>query len=657
MLSDLIEFIDSDNIAELLDDDKLNKIGSTVVEGYKADRNDRQPWEEKMKVSMDLALQNAKEKSFPWPKASNVMMPVITEAIIQYNSRMYPALCPPTNIVKSRTVGSYPTGEKQNSATRVSKYMSWQILEQMEEWEEEMDRGLIVQPLLGQMYKKTYFDESLGREVSEMLSPNEFVVCNNAKSIESSFRKTHYFDQTANEVKSLQLQGIYRDVELGSPVKDDSDKPESQQTSETDDSTPYLLLEQHTWLDLDDDGLMEPYIVTVEEKSGNVLKLVVGYTEEDIQSDEEAVLNVSQEQFFTKYGFIPNPDGSIMDLGFGQLLGPLNKQINTNINQLNDAGTLMNTGGGLLGRGVKIKGGVIKRRMGEYTSVPTSGQDLARNVVHFPQMQPSSVLFNLLGMMMTAAQRISSTLDSQVGENHGQNQKATTTIAVQEEGKRIFSGIYKRCHRSLNKEFKRIYYLDSINLDSEQYLNVLDGLKEEEKEQIGDMLFRADFDINSVNISPAADSNYTSEQQKLARARALGEKIGTGLVNPQVAMQRMLEAEEQPGIEEIMTMPKQQPPFEVTKHNDEMVLKRAEMLLKTMNAEQEWINNEMLITSQAMLNLAKAEGEEAGIQYQEYSQQLDILRDMAKVNVENMKQAQMAQAQGQQQGQPEQAPA
>jgi hypothetical protein len=272
--------------------------------------------------------------------------------------------------------------------------------------------------------------------------------------------------------------------------------------------------------------------------------------------------------------------------------------------------------------------------------VPTSGVDLARNVVHFPQVQPSAVLFNLLGMMMTAAQRLGSTLDSQVGENPGQNQKATTTMAVQEEGKRIFSGIYKRAHRSLNKEFKRLFYLNSIHLLPESYLNVLDGVPMQERQKVGDKIMRSDYDTRSVNIVPAADSQYTSPQMKMAKANSLLQKIGTGLVNPQVAMKRALEAEEQPGIEEIMTLPQPQPPFEVIKHQDDMQLRRAELLLKTMSAEQEWINSEIKTTSEAMLAIAKAEGEEAGIQYQEYEQNLNILREMAKQNVENMKMAQ-----------------
>lgn len=643
MIEDLIEYIAMSNIAEHLEEDDLVTIGSEVVEGYNTDREDRAPWEDKMKDAMDLALQNVKEKSFPWPKASNVMMPVITEAIVQYQARMYPALIPPVDIVKARIVGSDPDGSKQNSAIRVSKYMSYQMLEEMDEWEEEMDRGLIVQPLLGQMYKKTYYDEGKDRNVSETLSPHEFVMVNNAKSLKDSFRKTHYFPMTENEIKSQKIQENYLDIDLSAPSINatNENQDESKNATSQDDSTPYLILEQHTWLDLDEDGLLEPYIVTVEHESKQVLRIVAGFNEDGIQANASgAVFNVEQEQFFIKYGFIPNPDGSIMDLGLGQLLSPLNKQINTNINQLNDAGTLANTGGGLLGRGARIKGGVITRKLGQYTSVQSSGQDLARNIVHFPQVQPSQVLFNLLGMMMTAAQRIASTLDSQVGENPGQNQKATTTMAVQEEGKRIFSGIYKRNHRALKKELKRLFYLNSLYLPPESYLNILDGVPEDQREEIGEQLFKTDFDINAVSIIPTADSNYTSEQMKMAKSQSLMQKIQTGLVNPQVVMRQVLEAEEQPNIEQIMEMPEPQTPFEVTKHQDEMKLEYAKLMLAATDKEAQWINDEILANAKAMLDIANAEGVEAGTQLDEYRAELESLTMMANENMQRRKEAQ-----------------
>ena len=625
----LLEYADMQNIATTLDDEKLVKLGAEVVEGYDADRKDRGPWEAKMKEAMDLALQVEKNKDFPWEGCSNVMMPIITEAIIQYSSRMYPALIPPVDIVKARVVGEDPQGTKQQTAIRVSKHMSYQILEEDEEWETEMDRGFIIQPLLGQFYKKIYHD-NINR--AEVLSPNEFVMVNNAKSVEKSYRKTHYFPMTANDIKSEQLKGNFLDVEIGLPSE--KTEEETRQTSRIDDSTPFLMLEQHYWIDLDKDGLMEPYICTVIHETRQVMRITAGYDPEKIvTNDEGIVVEVPQEQYFVKYGFIPNPDGSIMDLGFGQLLGPLNKQINTNINQLNDAGTLANAGGGMIGRGVKMKNGVIKRRIGEYIGVNNSGTDLSRNVVHFPQNPPSQVLFSLLTMMTTAAQRIASTLDSQVGENPGQNQKATTTMAVQEEGKRIFSGIYKRNHKSLKRELKRWFYLNTLYLDEKDYANVIDF-----PANVSAVVRQADYNMNTVNIIPAADSNYTSQQMKLAKANALFQKIATGLINPQVAMQMVLEAEEQPNIQQLMTLPKPQPPFEVIKHNDEMQIRRAEILLKTLSAEQDWINNEIMTMSQAMLNLARAESEEAGRQYDDYSQQLEILREMANQNVLRMKQ-------------------
>jgi len=244
-------------------------------------------------------------------------------------------------------------------------------------------------------------------------------------------------------------------------------------------------------------------------------------------------------------------------------------------------------------------------------------------------------------MMMQSAQRIASTMDSQIGENPGQNQKATTTLAVQEEGKKIFSGIYKRCHRSLKKEIKRHYYLNSVYLSAESYLNVLDGLKPEEKQQIGDKIFKKDFDLSSTDVIPAADSNYSSQQEKMMKANALLQKIPTGLVNPQVAMQRALEAEEQSSIEQIMDVPQQPPPFEQVKLDAEMKLSYAKLMLDTLDKESEWLNKEIATTSLAILNIAKAEGEEEGMQANEYNQQLQQLEAMAKINIENRKEANM----------------
>ncbi len=610
MIEDLIEFDGYQNIAKELDID-LDRIGLDVVTGYDADIISREGWTGEMKDAMDLALQIKEVKNFPWPNASNVKMPLITEAAIQFSSMMYPALIPPVDIVKGRVVGGDKDGRKLDQSTRVSKHMSYQLLEEMEEWEEEMDIGLIVLPILGNMYKKTFFDNNKSRNMSDMLSPKEFVVDYNAKNIESAFRKTHIIQMTKNDIRKEIMAGNYLDVDLTSPIQKDKEKT-GEAPPQPDASTQYDMLECHTYLDLDEDGLLEPYIVTVEHQSKKVFRIVSCYDVNKIvlNADQE-IVDVPQLQYFTKYGFIPNPDGGVLDLGLGKLLGPTNDAVNSLINQLIDAGTKANLGGGFLGRGIRVKGGNLRFSMGEYKRVDSPGQDLARNIVHLPVNEPSGTLFNLLGLLINAGQRLSSTLDSQVGENPGQNQKATTSAIVQEQGQKIFNGIYKRCHRSLKKELKKIFYLNSLYLPAESYLNVLDGDIPEGMEQV---IKQNDYNLESVNIIPAADSQFTSQQQKMMKANALLQKIQTGLVNPQVAMKRVLEAEEQAGIDQIMNVGERQPSIDEQKLQHQKQIDWANVELETLKLQQE----EVKINANAILAMANAEAAEEGTQLAEY---------------------------------------
>lgn len=625
MLDDLIEFEAMQNIAEL-DSLDLEKIGESVVDGYDTDMRSRESWEGEMKEAMDLALQVRETKNFPWENASNVKMPLLTEAAIHFNSMMYPALIPPTDIVKTRIVGEDPHGQKEAQSIRVSKHMSYQVLEEMEEWEEEMDIGLIVLPILGNMYKKSYFDPDKNRNVSEMLSPREFVVDYFTKTLEDAYRKTHVLSFTKNDIRKRILSGDFLDVELGDPKVEDKEK-EGEEAPQLDSSTTYKVLEQHTYLDIDDDGLEEPYIVTVDYNTKKVLRITAGYTSENILTNAEGdVYDVPQDEYFTKYGFVPNPDGSFLDLGLGKLLAPTNHTVNTLINQLIDAGTRSVTGGGFLGRGIKIKGGNLKFRMGEYKRVDSTGDDLRKNIVHLPSTEPSGVLFNLLNLLITSGQRLASTLDSQVGENPGQNQKATTSAIVQENGQKIFNGIYKRCHRSLKKELKKIFYLNSIYLPAESYLNVLDGDFPEEMKRT---IHRSDYDVKSLNLVPAADSAYTSQQQRMAKSRALMEKIGTGLVNPQEAVRRSLEAEEQSNIPKLMEVQPPQPSLEEKEfeHQKQMDIQR--LKLDRLNSQRE----DLKVRANAILALAKAEEAETGTQLGAYKLQLDgIVAESKAIN-------------------------
>ncbi|MBL4591180.1 MAG: hypothetical protein JKY96_04405 [Phycisphaerales bacterium] len=548
-----------DNIAAELDKDTLQKIGSLVVEGYDEDLDTRSEWEERFDKCMDLAMQTVEKKSFPWDDASNVKYPILTTAALQFSSRAYPALISGTQVVKAKVSGFDIDGDKHKAAIRVGKHMSYQILEEMENWEEEMDKLCIILPIVGSVFKKTYFSPSLGRNISELVYPKDFVVNYWTKDLETSPRQTHVLELSKNDIYERVAMDIYIDADVDTSVEtiDSSEEERSglEAPSDNDDSTPYVFLEQHRFLDLDDDGYAEPYVVTVNLDTKNVVRIVRRWDDDGVSLKEDGtVIQIKAVGYFTKFSFVPNPDGGFYDIGFGTLLGPINNTVNTLINQLVDSGTLNNLNAGFISRGIRIKGGRKAFELGEWKTVNSTSDDLRKGIVPLPTKEPSQVLFSLLSMMIESANKLGSVTDMLTGENPGQNQPATTTMAVIEQGLKVFSSIYKRMHRSLKKEFKKLYRLNRIYLPPESYFQVLD-LGEEGAMSI----FQNDYSVDVTNVQPSADPNVASESQRLMKVQALLELVEMGTINPQAVTRRILEAQEQPNIEELMNLPEQGP--------------------------------------------------------------------------------------------------
>ena len=626
----LTEYHEMPNIAPSLDEEQLTKLGADVVSDFDMDERSRSDWMDKYNEAMKLAAQVVEEKSYPWAGAANVKFPLLTEAALQFNARAYPALVSGSDIVKARTVGYDATGLKQESAIRVSKHMSYQLLEEMEEWEENMDKLLMAVPIIGCMFKKTYFDTVKGRNCSIAVHPREFVVDYDTQALDSAYRKTHIMHYTANDIRKSINSGIFSDVDLGEPNIDSSSDGVKDQVAgntalEVTGGTPYKILEQHTYLDLDSDGIEEPYIITVDYKSRKVLRIFAGFDlDEVLVNDKGDIYDISQTQYFVKFGFIPSPDGGFYDMGFGQFLGPINKTVDTIINQLLDSGHMSMLGGGFLSRGVRVKMGNMGFRPNEWKSVNSTGDDLRKGIVPLPTKEPSNVMFQLLGMMVNQAQRIASTVDSMVGENPGQNQKATTTLAVIEQGTKVFSGIYKRLHRSFKQELKLLFTLNSKYMDAEAYFTVLDP--NIPVEQIGKVM-QEDYNTDILNIVPAADTGVTSMQQKMMKAQALFELAQTGMVNMQEVVKRNLEAQEQPAIDVLMQVQPQGPSIE----EQQLELEKARFQLDVVKVQQDDIK----IQAGAIKDLASAEAAEEGTQLELYKTELKTLVDMTKAKGAN----------------------
>lgn len=546
--SEMDVLLQSTNLAEKLDEEQLIAIGSRCKQGFELDLDSRSDWEQDLAEWIGLAKQVRQEKSYPWPKASNVKYPLLSTAAMQFGARAYPSLVPSNGqLVKTQVIGKDLSGEKLNKAERVSKYMSYQIMQEMDGWEEDMDKMLMMLPIVGTLFKKTFYDKTEDKIVSRLILPTNLVVNYWAKNLDDSERVSEIIQMSPRKFKEKQLKKIYLDVDLGDPQM--PAQPDTNYHTTNDETTPYELIEQHTFLDIEETGYALPYMVTFERNSGKVVRISNRFLADDVEMDGKTIVRVKPLQMYTKFGFVPNPDGGFYDIGFGILLGPLNESVNTIINQLVDAGSLSNLQSGFIGKGLRLKMGDARFQPGEWKPVNATGDDLRKQIVPLPAKEPSNVLFQLMGTLITSGKELASVAEIFVGKMPGQNTPATTTMASIEQGMKVFTAVYKRIFRALGLEFKKIFELNSIYLDPNKYVAVLD-----------DTVGPEDFDSESYDVCPGADPTAVSQTEKLLKAQGLMELVGQ---IPQAfdmieVLSRVLEAQEQPNWQKVFSKEIQQ---------------------------------------------------------------------------------------------------
>jgi len=565
----LQEFVASDNIAEDLDEEERGRIGDLVLSEFEIDERSNEEWTKTAREALELALQVPQAKNTPFAGASNVKYPLVTVAALQFNARAYPAIVDGDNIVKAKVVGSddgqpemdeqgqpvveqgpdgqpapkwkLEPGGKRAKADRISKHMSYQLTEEMEEWEEDTDTLLMQLPIVGTAFRKVYFAPTLGRNMSEMVAGPDVVVNRTTRSLETTPRLTHRIKLYPHEIQERQLAGLWlEDFEPGT-VSDEGSG---------DDDAPHDFLEQHRLLDLDKDGYREPYIVTVHKDTGKVVRIVANYGLDDIKMGPTKVERIKRRDYFVKYGFIPDPKGGFYDIGFGQLLRSIGAAIDTTINQMLDAGHLQNAGGGFIGSGVRLKKGFLEAQLGRYVTVESSGRTLRENIVNHEFPGPSAVLFNLLGLMIDAAKDITAVQDIMTGDGKDANQTATTTLALIEQGMKVFTAIYKRIYRSLKQEFKLLFRLNAEHLADEAYFTVLDEPK---------AIKREDYDESNYDICPQADPKLVTDMQRLARAQLLMTFLNDQMVDQMELRRRVFAAQGQEDIDKLLPPPQPNP--------------------------------------------------------------------------------------------------
>ena len=579
----IADIMGADNLLNLIDDNLVTRIGSNCLEGFEADLQSRKTgdddsdnWEQRYKRYLDIAMQVRKAKTFPWPRASNVKLPLLSTAALQFQARAYPVIIDGSNLVKGRVLGADPMGEKRARADRIGEHMTWQLLFDMPGWEEDTDRLLLQLPIVGSVFRKTYFDPIQKRNVSKTVTALDFVINYWASSIEEAPRYTHVMRLYPHEVIERMRSGLWRTITLPT-VMDHDDQSET---------APIEFLEQYCRIDLDEDGYPEPYVVTLLRESGEVVRMVPCFDEDtttvNMQTGE--VVRIEPKQYFTQYGFVPSPDGSFYYTGFGALLDDITASIDATVNQLLDAGALQNAQGGFVGSGVNMRSGDLKFRLGEWKRVDVTGGTLRDNIVPLNLPGPSAVLFSLLEMLIGFAKEITSIQDILTGGAQGVNTPATTTLAQIEQATKLMTGIFKRVHRSFWHELKILFRLNRDFLDEEAFYELNDAnpqsnqapemgqqaYEQQMAAQLQGKIGRADYQDKDLDVMPVSDPTQINDALKAVRAQALLAFNGDPMVNQLAIRRRYFEGTGQPNVKELLDVPPPQP-------NPEIVAKAAEM--------------------------------------------------------------------------------
>ena len=535
------------NIAGTIKEEILLQLGQKAHEKYKIDDASRSDWAKSARKALDLIGGKKETKNFPFENASNVKYPLLLSAVNQFASRAYPAIIKDAELVKVKIEGKDQGGEKLARAQRVEQFMSYQLLQQMSEWDEDTDALMHQLPVVGCAFRKTYWDEGERRPRSEMVSALDLVVNINAPSLEMAAQVTHEFSRFPFQIEENVRKGVWIERDLGS-AQEPLDQDKHQAGAGDDPQAPHKFLECHCYYDLDKDGISEPWIVTIHDATQKVVRVAAGYSPEDIEAGADGrILCIKRENNFTKYIFWPDPKGGFYGRGLGHALEDISETINTTLNQMLDAGTLQNAGGGFIGSGLNTKKATLRFAPGVYHTLNIPGATIRDAIVNMEHPGASPVLFQLLGQLVQVAKEVAGNQDVLTGDVQT-NMQPTTLMALIEQGLQQFTAVYQRIYRSLGREFQKLREINERYLTDEQYNKYLDGQQPASAQQ--------DFSSGDMDIYPIANPNMVTHMQRAARNQFVMElgrdpEFGPFIKKP-VLLMRILKDAQIEDIDEII---------------------------------------------------------------------------------------------------------
>ena len=500
------------NLVDFIEEDELNSIGNELIGAFNADKESRSDWEESYVKGLDQLGLKIEDRTTPWAGACGVFHPMLSEAVIKFQSQAISEIFPAAGPVRTKIVGPIDS-TKEKQSQRVQDYLNYLLTYEMTEYRGETEKMLFSLPLAGSAFRKVYFDPTLNRPSGIFVPAEDVVVNYGASDLETCERATHVMKKSANDVRKMQVSGFYRDIELpdAKPSSSDIAKKYSDMTGHSESysyDTRHTILEMQVDLDLkgfedkdengEDTGIALPYVISIDSPSGIILSIRRNYYEDDVAK--------LRRMHFVHYQYLPG----LGFYGFGliHMIGGLAKSATSILRQLVDAGTLSNLPGGLKSRGLRIKGDDSPIMPGEFRDVDVPGGAIRDNITFLPYKEPSATLFSLLGNIVEEGKKFASIAEMKTSDMNSQA-PVGTTLALLERNMKVMSAVQARLHASMKREFEILVTVIKDFTEPNYPYEV------EEGQQIK----LQDFD-NRVDILPVSDPNAATMAQRIMQYQA-----------------------------------------------------------------------------------------------------------------------------------------
>ena len=543
---DIVEMEASEDIAEwygdlseTLEEEDITDIANNVIDNFQSDKESRAEWESMFERGFDLLGLKLEPGSEPFDGACTAVHPLLIESAVKFQSKASGELFPSNGPVKAQIIGQ-SSAEKETQANRVQNFMNYQLTEQMPEYFDEFERMLFHLPIIGSAFKKMYYDATSKRPRSEFIPIDQFYVSYYATDLMNADRYTHVIYRSPVEIARDMMAGVYQDIELPEPTSSNiTTFTEKMDTiigvSPSSDNDPqYVLLEQHCYLDIEDDEVPLPYIVTVEQQSRQILSIRRNYKQDDP--------NKEKVNHFIHYRFVPG--FGFYGLGLIHFLGNLTMSATAAMRSLIDAGQFANLPGGFKAKGVRMVGDNDPIAPGEFKEVEATGIDLAKAIVPLPYKEPSSTLFQMLNFVTAAGQKFADSTE-QVISDAASYGPVGTTMALLEASSKFFTAIHKRLHKSQRDEFRILARIDYEYLPEEYPYDV----PNEDRS-----IFKQDFD-GRIDIIPVSDPNIPSNAHRMMMANMalqMAQQSPPGMFNLEALNRTILNSTNMPNVDEIL---------------------------------------------------------------------------------------------------------